>query len=243
MNDDWQPIETCPAAKQVWLLSKAHFFPFLGHIGHTNTGLGTTIKDFFDERGHIVFPIAWMEKGESAPPPAPPIFVPSPNPWKPIETCTAGKVVWLLSKGNCPFLGHAGWSDDDGGREFFDERGYAQSPIAWMEKGDWTKGEMPPLGPVKPPKDPPGLWSNQDLEDRKKAGLPLLSTEEADYPPYLRFEIAGVQQDIKQIREDIKQIREIQILQSERLDRLDPNLARRKFSHASQFVGDPPGTE
>ena len=131
--------------------------------------------------------------------------------WKPTETCTAGKVVWLLNKAHFPFLGHAGWSNDDGGREFFDEGGQAVFPIAWMEKGDWTEGEMPPLG----------LWSKQDLEDRKKAGLPLLRNEEVDYPPYLRFEIAGVQQDIKNIHEQIKHIREILDLQSKRLDRVD----------------------
>ena len=145
--------------------------------------------------------------------------------WKPTETCTAGKVVWLLNKALFPFLGHAGPRNDDGGREFFDERGHAVFPIAWMEKGDWTEGEMPPLGPVKPPKDPPGLWSKQDVEDRKKAGLPLLSAEEVFYPQHLRFDIAGVQQDIKNIHEQIKHIREILDLQSKRLDRADLHLS------------------
>ena len=153
--------------------------------------------------------------------------------WKPIETCTAGKVVWLLSEAHFPYFGHAGWSNDDGGREFFDEGGHAVSPIAWMEKGDWTEGFMPPLGPVKPghncgpdepPKDPPGLWSKQDVEDRKKARLPLLSAEEVSYPQHLRFDIAGVQQDIKNIHEQIKHIREILDLQSKRLDRADRHL-------------------
>ena len=128
-GDDWKPIETCTAGKVVWLLSKAHFFPFLGHIGHTHTGLGTTGKEFFDERGHIVF------------------------------------------------------------------------PIAWMEKGDWTKGEMPPMGPVKP-----GHYCGPDERDTAASN---------------RFEIAGVQQDIKNIHEQIKHIREILDLQSKRLDRLD----------------------
>ena len=205
--------------------------------------------------------------------------------WKPIETCTAGKVVWLLSKAHFPFLGHAGWSDDAGDREFFDEGGQAVSPIAWMEKGDWTEGLMPPPPIVAPP---PAPWqpiktcpANRYVwlvNDSPKA--PELSNEfifpyrgkkvpRSDFPPrffgdngvlafpnptlwmpiepppapwvvpvprsgndqwskqglpYLRFEIAGVQQDIKNIHEQIKHIREILDLQSKRLDRVDPYL-------------------
>ena len=117
--------------------------------------------------------------------------------WQPIGTCPAAKQVWLLSKANFfPFLGQAGWSNDDGGREFFDERGNAVSPIAWMEKGDWTKGEMPT----------PGHHCGPDERDTAASN---------------RFDIAGVQQDIKNIHEQIKHILEILDLQSKRLDRVD----------------------
>ena len=114
--------------------------------------------------------------------------------------------VWLLSKANFfPFLGQAGWSNHDGGREFFDERGNAVSPIAWMEKGDWTKGEMPTPGPVKQD----GRTSLAGPPDERKTAASN------------RFDIAGVQQDIKNIHEQIKHILEILDLQSKRLDRVD----------------------
>ena len=195
--------------------------------------------------------------------------------WKPTETCTAGKVVWLLNKAHFPFLGHAGWSNGAAASEFFDEGGHAVFPIAWMEKGDWTEGHMPPppLFAPRPASNPVrdyqeeclaklrlAFGRNRQVEpvdnphqldeiqaeicvvsdrfnkvydwlgkiiagvERIEKAKPKPQSDELHYSPYLRFEIAGVQQDIKQIREDIGQIREIQLLQSKRLDRLDPDL-------------------
>ena len=226
---DWKPTSTCTAGKVVWLLSKAHF-PFLGHAGWSDNAGG---REFFDEGGHAVFPIAWMEKGDwtKGEMPSPPISAPPPAPWQPIKTCPASEYVWLvndspeakefINKFIFPYRGKKvprldlppQFSTDNNGLAF-------PNPTLWMPI------EPPPAPWVVPvPRSGNDQWSKQELDPRKKAGLPLLSTEEVDYPPYLRFEIAGVQQDIKNIHEQIKHILEILDLQSKRLDRADLHLS------------------
>ena len=229
---DWKPTETCTAGKVVWLLSKGNF-PFFGHAGWSDDDGG---REFFDERGNAVSPIAWMEKGDwtKGLMPPPPIFAPPPAPWKPIKTCPTNKYVWLVNDSPkapefsnefiLPYRGKKVLSPDSTAQFFtsYKERA-SPNPTLWM-------AIEPPLAPweVPDPRIGNDQWSKQDLEDRKKAGLPLLSTEEVDCSPYLRFEIAGVQQDIQNIHEQIKHIREILDLQSKRLDRADPYLVPTK---------------
>ena len=224
---DWKPTETCTAGKVVWLLSKGHF-PYLGHAGWSNDDGG---REFFDEGGHAVFPIAWMEKGDWTEGEMPPFFAPPPAPWQPIKTCPANRYVWLVNDSPkdpklsnefiFPYRGKKVPRSDFPPRFFADNNVLAfPNPTLWMPI------EPPPAPWVVPvPRSGNDQWSKEELQPRKKAGLPLLSTEEVDYPPYLRFEIAGVQQDIKHIQEQIKHILEILDLQSKRLDRADLHLS------------------